>query len=228
MKNYFFALTLLIFLAACGSSPVSVSYSSSYCKEHVVKIDDTMTLKTDSGTQYVKKIMEPGKHTLTIDGGKPVPFEIKDEAILNLAHQEFVVFPIEFKFGDAEKDPMQAQLDALSINENANMLIIDSFVVGNTHLIGGIDSTWDRARIQKEAKNFEFSELRKTDSNQLVVDKIWDIGIGDEIPKSVKSYVQKGSKTASTTRKKIMDARLFVLYASISGEYGVKSLTDFK
>ncbi len=227
MKNYFFALTLLmIILASCGSSPVSVSYSSSFCKEHVVKVDDTMTLKTDSGTQYVKKTMKSGKHTLTIDGGKPVSFEIHDESILNLAHQEFVVFPIEFKFG--EESEMQAKLNAMSINENANMLIIDSFVVGNTHIIGGIDSTWNRSRIVREVKNSEYTELRKTDSNQLVVDKIWDIGIGDEIPKSVKSYVSKGSKTASTTRKKIMDARLFVLYASISGEYGVKSLTDYK
>jgi hypothetical protein len=226
MKNYFFALTLLvILLAACSDSKVSISYNARYCKDHVVKIDDTMTLKTDSGKQYFKRTMEPGKHTLTIDGGKPVTFELKEDAILNLDHQEFVVFPIEFSYGNSEKDNM---LRLLETHGDPNILIIDSFVVGNTHLMAGTDSTWNRGRIQQEAKSTEFSELVKTDSNQLVVNKTWDIGVADEIPKSVEQFVQKGSKSASTFRKKAMDARMFVLYASISGTYTVKQLSDFK
>jgi hypothetical protein len=226
MKNYFLVLSLsVILLAACGDSKVSISYSNSYVKDHVVKIDDTLTLKTDTAKQFSKKTMETGKHTLTVDAGKPVTFEVKDDAILNLAHEEFVIFPIEFSFGNEKEDLIQKLQGTHGV---PNLLLIDSFLVGSKSILANTDSTWNKGRIMREVSNTEYSELKKTDSNLLVVNKTWDFGVSEDIPKSVTQYVQKGSREASTYRTKVMDAKLFLLFATISDSYSVKHLRNFK
>src|SRR4051812_47505965 len=162
MKNYSLVLSLsVILLAACGDSKVSISYSNSYVKDHVVKIDDTLTLKTDTAKQFSKKTMETGKHTLTVDAGKPVTFELKDDAILNLAHEEFVIFPIEFSFGNEKEDLIQKLQGTHGV---PNLLLIDSFLVGSKSILANTDSTWNKGRIMREVSNTEYSELKKTDS----------------------------------------------------------------
>lgn len=79
-------------------------------------------------------------------------------------------------------------------------------------------------RVDPEIEN----ELLKTDSNQLVINKAWDIGVSDEIPKSVNESLTSEIKSATVYRKKAMDAKLFVLFASISGAYTVKQLSAFQ
>ena len=227
MKNYFFALPLLVSLMASCGKKVSISYNASYCKDHVVKIDDTLTLKTDGEKQFLKKTLESGEHTLTIDGGKPVSFEIEDDGILNIAHQEFVIFPIEFSFGSEYNMGLKGTFGL------PNVLVIDSFVVGNKELMENAASKVTRAKIIELGKSRQETELienelLKTDSNQLVINKSWDIGVADEIPKSVQETFTSKTKSATVYRKKVMDAKLFVLYASISGSYTVQQLSDFQ
>jgi hypothetical protein len=52
--------------------------------------------------------------------------------------------------------------------------------------------------------------------------------VADEIPKSVEESITRDTKSATAYRKKVMDARLFVLYASLSGAYTVKQLSAFQ
>ncbi|OQP46840.1 hypothetical protein A4H97_04775 [Niastella yeongjuensis] len=215
-------------LASCHSD-VSVSYNASYCKDHVVKIDDTITLKADDEKEFLKKTLASGKHTLTVDAGKPVAFELKDDGILNIAHQEFVVFPIKFSFGSSREN--------LAVSETSgmpNLLVIDSFVVGNKWIMEKVAPKWKRDRIMqlgkgRESKGDEVgTELVKTDSNQLVINKTWEIGISDEIPKSLEQSVSSSTRSAVAFRKKVMDAKMFVLFASISDSYTVQRLSSWE
>ena len=221
MKKILVALPVMVsLLISCSKSKRSVAYNASYSKEHVVKIDDTLTLKPDSKDSYAKLELYDGKHTLSIDGGKAQPFEVDKNGILNIANEEFVIFPIEFTIG--KKNPLLGGTFGMP-----NWIIIDSFAVGNKRFLGSAEKT-KKDRVLKAGKGKEDNELQLTDKSQLYINEAWDIGIADETPENVKEYVSKGTTSASVYRKKVIEAKTFLLYSIATGSYTVAPISSFQ
>jgi hypothetical protein len=221
MKKILIALPVMVsVLISCSKSKRSVAYNASYCKEHVVKIDDTLTLKSDSKDGYAKFELNGGEHTLTIDGGKPTTFEVDKNGILNIANEEFVIFPIEFTIG--KKNPLLGGTFGMP-----NWIIIDSFAVGNKRFLGSAEKT-KKDRVLKAGKGREDNELQLTEKSQLYINEAWDIGLADETPENVKEYVRKGTTSASVYRKKVIEAQTFLIYAMVAGSYTVAPISSFQ
>jgi hypothetical protein len=222
MKKILIALPVMVsVLISCSEKKRSVAYNASYCKEHVVKIDDTMTLKSDSKDRYAKLKLNGGEHTLSIDGGKPKTFEVDKNGILNIANEEFVVFPIEFTIG--KKNPLLAGTFGMP-----NWIVIDSFAVGNKNFLGRSVDKIKKDRILNSGKGTEDNELQLTEKSQLYINETWDIGIADETPENVQEYVSKNTKSASVYRKKVIEAKTFLLYSIATGSYHVAPISSFK
>jgi hypothetical protein len=221
MKKILVALPVMVsLLISCSKSKRSVAYNATYSKEHVVKIDDTLTLKSDSKDRYAKLELYAGKHTLSIDGGKPTPFEVDKNGILNIANEEFVIFPIEFVIG--KKNPLLGGTFGMP-----NWLIIDSFAVGNKRFLGSAEKT-KKDRVLKAGKGKEDNELQLTEKSQVYINEAWDIGVADETPENVQEYVNKGTTSGSVYRKKVIEARTFLLYSIATGNYTVAPITSFQ
>lgn len=224
MKKHLLALPVMVsLLASCSGKKLSITYNANYCKDHIVKIDDTLILKADSKNLFSKIDLSRGEHTLKVDAGKPVTFEVKENGILNIAHQEFVIFPIKFSYGDRKPQ-------GIVMNTSfgvPNFVVVDSFVVGNPSIMKDIAPKMKREEILELGNGQEHTELRKTDSNQLVIKQDWDYDINDEIPRSIELSVQKGIKSADDYRKKVLEARHFMAYAVVTGAYVVHSLSEW-
>jgi hypothetical protein len=222
MKKILIALTVMAsLLTSCSQNKRSVAYNVSYCKEHVVKIDDTLTLKSDSKDGYAKFELNAGEHTLSIDGGKPKTFEVDKNGILNLAHEEFVIFPVEFTIG-AKKPFLSGTFGV------PNWIVIDSFAVGNKRLLRKPVTKIKRERVLKSGKGTEEDELQLTEKDQLYINEAWDIGVADETPEQIREYVSKNKKSASVYRKKVIEAQTFVLYAMVTEAYHVLPISSLK
>lgn len=221
MKKILLALPVMVsLLMSCSSKKRSVAYNASFCKEHVVKIDDTLTLRSDGKDRFAKIQLNGGEHTLTIDGGKAQTFDVDKNGILNIANEEFVIFPIEFTIG--KKSPLLSGTFGMP-----NWILIDSFAVGNERFLGKRVEKTKRDRILKAGKGTEHSELQLTEKSQLYINEIWDIGVADETPETVKEYVREGTKHASAYRKKVYEAKTFLLYAIATGAYHVAPVSSF-
>jgi hypothetical protein len=221
MKKILIALPVMVsLLISCSKSKRSVAYNASYCKKHVVKIDDTLTLKSDSEDGYAKFELNGGEHTLTIDGGKPTTFEVDKNGILNIANEEFVIFPVEFTIG--RKNAFLGGTFGMP-----NWIIIDSFAVGNKRFLGSAEKT-KKDRVLKAGKGREDNELQLTEKSQLYINEAWDIGLADETPDNVKEYVRKGTTSASVFRKKVIEAETFLIYAMATGSYTVAPISSFQ
>lgn len=211
---------MVSFLFSCSDKKRSVAYNASFCKEHVVKIDDTLTLKSEEKDRYAKIQLTAGEHTVSVDGAKATPFDVEKNGILNFAKDEFVIFPIEFSIG--EKSPISTGTFGLP-----NWIIIDSFAVANANFLGKFADKVTKDKILKMGKGSEDTELRLTEKDQLYINEAWDIGVADETPENVKEYVSKGTKHASVYRKKVIEAKTFLLYSIATGSYTVSPLSSF-
>lgn len=222
MKKILLALPVMVsLLTSCYENKRSVAYNASYCKEHVVKIDDTLTLKSDSKDRYAKLQLNDGEHTLSIDGGKPKAFDVDKNGILNIANEEFVIFPVEFTIG--KKNPFLGGTFGMP-----NWIVIDSFAVGNEKFLGRSVDKVKKDRILKSGKGTEDNELQLTEKSQLYINEAWDIGVADETPENVQEYVSKNTKNASVYRKKVIEAKTFLLYSIATGAYHVAPISSFK
>lgn len=220
MKKLIFALPVLVsLLTSCSSKKHSVAYNAAFCKEHVVKIDDTLTLTSDTRDRYAKLVLMGGEHSLSIDGGKPTKFDIDDNGILNLANEEFVIFPLEYYIG---------RRGSTASTLRPNSIVIDSFAVGSQFFLGMYANKLNKRYILEDSKGSADSELKKTDKDQLYISEAWEIGLADEAPRSVKEYVDKDRTSASTFRTKVVEARSFLLYALETREYTVLPVSSFK
>lgn len=219
MKTILLALPVMVsLLVSCGKNKHTVAYNASFCKEHVVKIDDTVTLKSESTDRFAKLKLWSGEHTISIDGAKPTPFEVEENGILNIAKEEFVIFPIEFTIG--KKNPLLGGSFGMP-----NWLVIDSFAVGNKMFLDA--GKTKRAQVLKSGKGTEDNELQLTEKSQLYINEAWDIGVADETPDNVKEYVSKGTSSASVYRKKVIEAKTFLLYSIATGAYHVAPISSF-
>lgn len=222
MKTILLALPVTVsLLISCGKNKHTVAYNATFCKEHVVKIDDTLTLKSESTDRFAKLKLWSGEHTVSIDGGKPQTFDVDKNGILNIAKEEFVIFPIEFNI--RKERPFFSGTFGMP-----NWIVIDSFAVGNERFLGQRADKTKRDRILKAGKGTEDNELQLTEKSQLYINEIWDIGVADETPESVKEYVTKNTKNASVYRKKVMEAKTFLLYSIATGTYHVAALSSFQ
>jgi hypothetical protein len=220
MKKLIFALTVLVnLLTSCTSKKRSVAYNAAFCKEHVVKIDDTLTLTSDTRDRYAKLVLMGGEHSLSIDGGKPTTFDVDDNGILNLANEEFVIFPLEYYIG---------RRGSTASTLRPNSIVIDSFAVGSQFFLGMYANKLNRRYILEDSKGSADSELKKTDKDQLYISEAWEIGLADEAPRSVKEYVDKDRTSGSTFRTKVVEAKSFLLYALETREYTVLPVSSFK
>ena len=220
MKKLIFALPVLVnFLTSCTSKKRSVAYNAAFCKEHVVKIDDTLTLTSDTRDRYAKLVLMGGEHSLSIDGGKPTTFDVDDNGILNLANEEFVIFPLEYYIG---------RRGSTASTLRPNSIVIDSFAVGSQFFLGMYADKLNKRYILEDSKGSADSELKKTDKDQLYISEAWEIGLADEAPRSVKEYVDKDRTSASTFRTKVVEAKSFLLYALETREYTVLPVSSQK
>jgi hypothetical protein len=220
MKKLIFALPVLVsLLPSCSSKKRSVAYNVAFCKEHVVKIDDTLTLISDTRDRYAKLVLMGGEHSLSIDGGKPTTFDVDDNGILNLANEEFVIFPLEYYIG---------RRGSTASTLRPNSIVIDSFAVGSQFFLGMYADKLKKRYILEDSKGSADSELKKTDKDQLYISEAWEIGLADEAPRSVKEYVDKDKTSASTYRTKVVEAKSFLLYALETREYTVLPVSSFK
>lgn len=220
MKKLIFALPVLVnLLTSCTSKKRSVAYNAAFCKEHVVKIDDTLPLTSDTRDRYAKLVLMGGEHSLSIDGGKPTTFDVDDNGILNLANEEFVIFPLEYYIG---------RRGSTASTLRPNSIVIDSFAVGSQFFLGMYANKLNRRYILEDSKGSADSELKKTDKDQLYISEAWEIGLTDEAPRSVKEYVDKDRTSASTFRTKVVEAKSFLLYALETREYTVLPVSSFK
>lgn len=220
MKKLIFALPVLVsLLTSCSSKKRSVAYNAAFCKEHIVKIDDTLTLTSDTRDRYAKLVLMGGEHSLSIDGGKPTTFDVDDNGILNLANEEFVIFPLEYYIG---------RRGSTASTLRPNSIVIDSFAVGSQFFLGMYANKLNKRYILEDSKGSADSELKKTDKDQLYIREAWEIGLADEAPRSVKEYVDKDRTSASTFRTKVVEAKSFLLYALETREYTVLPVSSFK
>ena len=204
---------------SCSSKKYSVAYNAVFCKEHVVKIDDTLTLTSDTRNRYAKLELKGGEHSLSIDGGKPTTFDVDDNGILNLANEEFVIFPLEYYIG---------RRGSTASTLRPNSIVIDSFAVGSQFFLGMYADKLNKRYILEDSKGSADSELKKTDKDQLYISEAWEIGLADEAPRSVKEYVEKDRTSASTFRIKVLEAKSFLSYALETREYTVLPVSSFK
>jgi hypothetical protein len=218
MKPQFYALALLMSLLYACSGQTSITYNAPYCDQHAVKIDDTLTLKSNGKEGYLQHRIKTGKHTLTIDGGKPVTFEIENESVLNIAQEEFVIFPVKYTFGEREFE------EFFGI---PNKIRIDSFIVGSPSRYSKFGEGITQADLKKISNGNEETELLKIDRNQLVINKTWEIGLSDKIPASMSESVTKGTKSSVTYRKTIREAEQFLYYADATGAFSIMHMSEF-
>jgi len=220
MKKLIFTLPVLVsLLTSCSGKKCSVAYNTAFCKVHVVKIDDTLTLTSDTWGRYAKLELNGGRHSLTIDGGKPTTFKVNDNGILNLANEEFVIFPLEYYIG---------RRGSTASSLRPNSIVIDSFAVGSQFFLGMYADKMKKQYILDDSKGDANAELQKTNKDQLYINEAWEIGLADETPRSVKEYVEKDRVSASTFRTKVVEAKSFLLYALETREYTVLPISSFK
>ena len=222
MKLLTYALpALLCLLVACGPNKVAISYKGSFCDKHTVKIDDTLLLKSVKGTLYPSHTLFAGKHTLTIDGGKPETFEISDSCILNIAHEEFVIFPIKYSTGKDHDNLVTGM---------TNVIQIDSFVVGRCEAFEELGKGLKKTKLDGWPEGIDRNQMRleleKTDSNKLVIAKQWDFSIDEKIPVSINKLLEKGFTNFTTYKLKVAPAKAFLLYAHSSSMYTAKPFAD--
>lgn len=219
MKPQFCALSLLLSLLYACADPkdITITYNAQFCDEHIVKLDDTLILRSTNEDAFDTLRIKSGSHTLIVNGGKAQHFNIEDDGILNIAHDEFVIFPIKYIYGD--EGVYQSNLGV------PNRIRIDSFIVGSKTHINHLNTPPTKLDLQNIDNGDEMSALYKIDSNQLVIKKIWELGITDEIPSSMTKGVPRDARSSVAYKKKVMEASQFLRFAAITGDYNITAIS---
>lgn len=218
MHKYLWALPILVsMLASCSGKKVTITYNAAYCRTHAVKIDDSITLKSDDQHVFVKRQLQKGKHTLSISPGVSVPFDVEENGILNIAHEEFVIFPVRFTLGQGISNA------TLGL---PNAVVIDTFAVGSPSFFNTYAAILKKDGILQRGNGNDKTELLKTDRNVLFINQTWDLDITDDIPGAVQENVSGKATEANAYRKKVLEARQFVRYASETGNFMVVPVNE--
>ncbi len=225
MKKYLLvSAVILSVLMSCGNKPVEVTYNGDYCKDHLVKVD-TMTLKPGDEGGYVTRKMLTGEHTLTVDSGSPVTFSIDNSGILNIAQEEFIIFPITYTEGGRH--------EKFAVAGTLLPVMVDSMVV----IPDGFRTFMSQNPTRKEiieASNFqtEAPAFKKFDRKEIYITKTWDLDINAQIPREVKTTAWKSRRSAIAVPqikmiRKVLEAHTFIRYVEATNLFEMKRLDQF-
>ena len=204
---YFVAAFMLVvtMLISCSDKKVSILYNAKFATEHKVVIDDTLILGHSVSNVFSPLILSAGKHTIRIDTAPAKEFKVIDDGdILNIASEEFVIYPIKFSLGD-DKGSVYSGLP--------NLLIIDSFAVGSTSYLKILGAWLTKTKALKASNGNEDTELLKIGRNQLYIKKSWDYDMTQTAPASINEEISAGVKQVTDFRKRILPAKDFLKLA---------------
>ena len=210
-----YLLISLVFLAACTKKKVNVDVyvNFQFIRSNKVIIDDTLILrKDDCANQFCKFVLKSGEHTLSINNTKETLKIGKLGGILNIAHQDFVIFPIKYS------SPDNAIADAVFTTDMP--IIIDSLIVYEKNVARNQDDLIEFLKKPEAKEILSNSKLEKFGKDQLFINKSWDYGMYEELPKTIES------KYVATHIRKVIDAKLFLIYAKFNDEYIVEPIVN--
>lgn len=211
------SLMLLSLLFSCTKSKAKIYFNNEFLSKNKVLIDDN-TLTSKGKSKFDFTTMDLGTHRVAINGENPMNFYVSGDGILNIAQQEFVIFPINFSMGEKDNNLFSGI---------PTPIVVDSFVVVNKNFPFFKDQPdsyfRERARDATDynPSNESHTELVKIPKKIVFIDKSWDYDIYESIPQSIQTQQDKNIKQATVFKKSILDALGFLHYAAKSGEYKV-------
>ena len=196
----------IVSLLACSGENdlVTVFLDKTFINEHQVFLNDTTLLKTDVEENYVELVIPAGKNTLTIDGVKETINVRESGGILNVAKDDFYLYPIVYGsqgFGI----PLFAPV------------VFDSMIVYDKKMIENQESLLSILQDSQKKRQIP-RKSRKISKEKLYIKKAWDIGLQEEIPEQIEST------SSSLSLDKIVEGRYFLLIAQLSEEYAVEKV----
>ena len=210
MKKNLVLLTVVYVIIGCFAcnsekQPVSVFLDTAFINEHRVLLNDTTLLKTNAEEDFVELLIPAGENTITIDGVKESFTAKKSEGILNVAKESFYLYPIEYgqSFGTSYTTPV----------------VFDSMVIYDKRLTENQDDLLKLLQDSNKKRLFS-GKSKKIGSEELYIEKRWDLGFLEEIPEQLETTSSK------VVLDKIIKGNYFVLAASLSDEFNVEKIEN--
>ena len=181
-KKFIILSTIVFCLSNCSNKNHEIIIDSKFLNDNSLVIDDSITVVNKVQKAFFENILlKSGNHSLSING-KETNFEITKNGLLNLNHQQFIVFPIRY--------------------ENSESISMRSFdlplIVGDTLII--YSYTKNQSQLEKSLKNtrssFLFSKDRitLTSIKNTFIPKTWDYTISTLPDKISDRYESKDVK----------------------------------
>ena len=206
----FISLSIL----SCKKDPVNVLVNTNFVINNKVIIDSESISKSNNGKIYSSILLTPGKHTISINDNSKEEFIVKgSDGMLNLAQEEFVVLPIDFRQGNTTRE-MNIPLP----------VIYDSLVIYHKSL-GESQSQVIKVLARPQFKYIlSSSGGGRIDKNKLFIRKKWDFDIEENIPNEI--TVKRPSDWNLEVKRKLMHAKSFLMLAKTSDVYNVELIED--
>ena len=206
MKKFIYSVitfTYIFLLSSCAKEQKVVYYNSKFASTHKILIDDAIVIEKNISKPFMKLNLLEGKHTIKIDDGKPKEFEVEnDNGILNIAEEDFVVYPIKFTLGNDNIGMTMAGLP--------NILVLDSVVVASQMYLQMFGTKKLKEKVQKANNGNKESELYKIGKGQIFIDKTWDFNIDEENPTTINEAVSSKTKNMTIFKKRIVTTKKFL------------------
>lgn len=181
-KKIIILSTVVFCLSSCSSKNHEIIIDSKYLNDNTVIIDDSIHITNKVQEAFFEKILlKSGTHSLSING-KVIGIEISENGLLNLNHQQYIIFPVRYKS-----------------SESVGMRSFDlPLIVGDTLIIYSYAK--NQSRLEESLKNtrssFLFSKDRITLSSikNTFIPQTWDYTIATLPSKITDSYDSKDVK----------------------------------
>jgi hypothetical protein len=222
MRIIALVLTSVLFYA-CERKMVNVKIPERAIAGKQLVIDENIKVfcRYDSDN-FITIRLSTGNHEMRLNNGESKKFSVGENGgILNLARQEFVVFPVEYVTeGMKVYDVMQVNLP----------VVIDSFIVYNRDITSSQEQLFEILKDEEFAGSFS-RNIIKTDSSQLFIDKTWDYDI-DQLPpdkitiRTMKPKYESYKIKESKFKRWIQEEHQFLSQAQVSNVYRVEVLKN--
>lgn len=200
-----------------------------------VVIDDTLNFEVANDTS-IAIVLPLGKHTLKVNNISKGKFTVKENGgMINLNNIEFVIFDILYQSAMFK----QYNLENKTFNTRSNVIVVDSFVIHEKivndgypdsilmKFITGSDSTTNDETGELAYQNNMYG-LKIVGKGQIYIDRDWDYGFTDVIPKQIETEGAHGL-VSNTSKSTILPAKLFLMYVMLyEDEYVVKNIQDVR
>ena len=209
-----FIVFIVLTTLSCTKKPVTVFVNTNFVTNNKVVLDDAFITSSNNGKRYSNILLNPGKHTVSINDKSKEEFIVKGiDGILNVAHEEFVILPIDFRTGKTIKSmniPLPVVYDSLVVYHN-------SVGVNQSEII----------KVLKTSA-FEYilssSGGGRIDKDNLFIRKSWSFGIDEEIPSTIS--VKRPSDWDLETKTKLVHANSFFMFAKSSEDYHIELIEN--